>query len=127
MRPKILFLDSTETEHNIQWAAGFFEGEGNIRLGASKHANGKMYGTLRLTLAQVYREPLDTFKKIFGVGSVTGPYGPYNTTRQPHYQFAVSGETAKLVGLAMRPFLLIKGLQVDTAIEQYERFVNDKT
>ena len=113
--------------HDISWAAGFFEGEGNIRLAIQRHLNGNDYGTLRLTMAQVFREPLDVFRNVFGEGSVTGPYGPYSNTRQPHYQYAVSGQVAKLIATTMRPFLLTKGLQVDTAIEDYERFLNART
>lgn len=112
--------------HGVEWAAGFFEGEGNIRLNVQNHANGRVYATLRLTLAQVNRDPLDCFRDVFDEGSVTGPYGPYSTTRQAHYQYAVSGPRAIEVAGKMRPYLLFKGEQVDRAIKQYEEWLNGR-
>lgn len=104
-----------------QWAAGFFEGEGNARI----HKGVKpAYNRLFITIAQVKREPLDAFREIMGAGTVLGPYGPYSGTRQPHYQYNVSGRPSIQVAERLIPFLLGKREQVETALALYREVLD---
>lgn len=55
----------------LAWAAGFFDGEGNIH--AAKLPSGRKFLTLQVS--QVNRQPLDRFQKAVGsLGNVVGPY-----------------------------------------------------
>jgi hypothetical protein len=112
------------TTFGIEWAAGFFEGEGTAYVREHNKIN-KIYPCLSLAIAQVYREPLDEFQRIVGYGKVRGPYGPYSGNRQPHYQYAVSGSDAVTVAELLIPFLFRKGEQVQDALEVYQEYLND--
>lgn len=109
---------------DVGWAAGFFEGEGNARSPIERVA-GKDYAYLRLTIAQVHREPLDAFREVFGKGMVRGPYGPYSGNRQPHYQYMVHGADALIVANEMLPYLFHKGEQIKAALAIHMEHVND--
>jgi len=54
------------------WAAGFFDGEGHVRVDRSRWT-GK-YVTPVVTIGQKTPELLQRFKRAVGVGRVTGPY-----------------------------------------------------
>lgn len=101
----------------IAWAAGFFDGEGSVRIMKAEHKTG--YRRLCISIAQVDRRPLDYFRNTFGVGTVRGPYGPYFGNRQPYFQYMVHGAEAVLVGQKMLPFLLGKAEQVNSALTAY--------
>lgn len=109
--------------HSVEWAAGFLEGEGYIGF---KYFNNRVYGRkyprLTLSISQVYREPLDMFQKIFEVGSVLGPYGPYRENKQPYFMFSVSGDDAVKIIEATLPWLFRKGEQALEALEEYRRY-----
>lgn len=51
---------------NLAWAAGFIDGEGTF----SVYSSG---GSIRLTVGQKHREPLDKLVDTFKLGNVTGP------------------------------------------------------
>ncbi len=115
--PRIAFIEPTE----IAWAAGFFDGEGNIRFNKTNTVApgaSKSYGTLRLQVAQVHKEPLDRFQRaIGGVGKVYGPYVPTGTRRKTYHYFIVSGDKAIAAFHLLRPYLSsIKRSQGDVAI-----------
>jgi hypothetical protein len=108
---------------DIQWAAGFFEGEGNARIHKGYLPK---YNRLYLSIAQVKREPLDAFCEIVGAGTVLGPYGPYSTTRQAHYQYNVTGRPAIAVAERLIPYLLGKREQVENALSLYREVLDAK-
>lgn len=101
---------------SVEWCAGFFEGEGNFGINNAK--GGKSY--LKLQIAQVHREPLDAFCECMNVGKVLGPYGPYQTNKQPYYQYTLYGEPAKMVAQRMLPFLFAKADQIEKVLAQHE-------
>lgn len=102
----------------VQWAAGFFEGEGHIRW-----ADKKRSPFLHLEIAQVNREPLDAFRDIFGKGNVCGPYGPYAANKKPYYVYGVYGQDAEDIGLAMLPYVFGKANQITEAIKERGEYV----
>jgi LAGLIDADG-like domain len=72
----------------LAWAAGFFDGEGCFA------NNGTKYGTMRVNVSQITREPLERFQKALGVeatihfkknGGVTHP-------ERRIYQFVVTAD-----------------------------------
>jgi hypothetical protein len=78
------------TDLTCGWAAGFYEGEGNI---ASSSA------TLGLTIAQVNPEPLERFKALVGVGSIRATRNGRITV------FRVYGMAAQRVAMFLYPQL----------------------
>ena len=105
-----------------QWAAGFFEGEGYV--GVTHQTKPHKADRLVLTICQVDRRPLDTFRDIFDVGTVRGPYGPYAATKKAYYQYQTSGDNAVAVLQKMQPFLFRKNELAQAAIAEYEGLRN---
>jgi len=102
----------------LAWAAGFFDGEGNV--GCYKHSSYKQKTYLRLVaqIAQVDREVLDRFALAVG-GGVTGPY-PHKGRVNPYWRWHQEGtdEIQKIFDL-LHPYLSsIKVAQFSKAIEK---------
>ena len=80
----------------LAWAAGFFDGEGSTFLN-NRGARGRRWRpTVRLGIGQTDVRPLERFKAaVGGLGTVRGPYGPYQTSsyvmRTPRWQWDVQG------------------------------------
>lgn len=106
----------------IEWAAGFFEGEGSACVYNKTGYTSKKF---QLTLNQVNKEPLDVFRHIVGVGKVRGPYGPYKgqLNRQPIYLWKAVGDEAIIAFNLLLPYLLIKGEQI---VEKMQIFLDYK-
>lgn len=91
------------TVRDLEWAAGFLEGEGNFR-GVSK---GEM--TARVRCSQCNREPMDRIIAIFG-GSLS--FLPARTpNRQAVFQWQLSGARARGVMLTLYPLMSQKRKQ----------------
>ena len=75
-------------EVNLAWAAGFIDGEGCFVHVKTHRPNGKMYSDgVRLSAAQVNKEPLERLQKILG-GKIYGPYKVKNNINaRPFYQW----------------------------------------
>jgi len=101
---------------SIEWCVGFFEGEGNFRVNTAK--GGKLYPHLQV--AQVHREPLDAFHQQFNSGRIGGPYGPYQTNKQPYYNFVAYGDAAIEIARRLLPYLYHKGEQVRKVLDWYD-------
>ena len=85
-RSKVAKATMSPTLRDLEWAAGFLEGEGNFR-GASKGE-----GTARVRAVQVNREPMDKLVAMFG-GKLS-----YTVRKPPHqnvYQWQMSGARAR--------------------------------
>ena len=83
----------------LAWAAGFFEGEGSV--GAYYIKNGNRW-VLKLSIAQVEREPLDKFHAaIGGLGRVYGPYKQRNEKSSPQFLFMMNSFEACQAVIAM--------------------------
>lgn len=77
-------------------------------------------------MTQTSKEPLEKFKEIFGVGTVTGPYGPYQANKKASYQYNISGSEAKKVILLMLPYLFAKGDQAMKALLNHQETLSDR-
>lgn len=63
----------------LAWAAGFFDGEGNIRNQRS--------GAMIINIPQKDPCVLYRFRDAVDVGRIRGPYGPYGGGINPHWQY----------------------------------------
>jgi len=63
----------TPDTHELAWAAGFFDGEGNIRAKLNKQSP-RSYYYLAISINQVDPQVLERFRRAVGVGKVAGPY-----------------------------------------------------
>ncbi len=92
------------------WAAGFFDGEGNV---VRRKDNG-----IIVQIDQVDRDSLDRFREAVGAGHVLGPYGPYQANRQAYYKFSACGVVnVQTIYDALGPYLgLVKSMQFETAL-----------
>lgn len=101
---------------SIEWAAGFFEGEGSACVYSKTGHSSKKF---QLTLNQINKEPLDVFCNIIEVGKVRGPYGPYKSqlTKQPIYVWKAVGDEAIAACNRLMPYLLSKGKQIEDKMQ----------
>jgi len=87
----------------LAWAAGFFDGEGNIYY---SNKNKRRSPRLILQIAQVRREPLDKFQSVFNVGSIGGPYKPKTANSSPYFTYKVeSFQNVQFICAAFWEFL----------------------
>lgn len=114
----ILKITPTHREE-LAWAAGFLDGEACFKFYTANNDKGR--GRLAVTVAQVRREPLDRLATLFG-GTVRGPYGPYQNSKQAHFQWDTSSyERAETVIESIWPWLSDpKREQALQAIEEYK-------
>lgn len=89
------------TAIELAWAAGFFEGEGNVR---ARSGNGLAVPKLRLYIAQLDdRYPLDRFVAAVGAGRVVGPHLSRGERRR--WAVNVQSQAAHDVMERLRPYL----------------------
>lgn len=85
----------------LAWAAGLFDGEGNVRFGYQRNG----YGRIQLSVTQIHREVVDRFKVAVGAGAVYGPY-PRPLPQSPIYRYDATGiATTRAVIELIWPFL----------------------
>lgn len=107
-----------ETQIELAWSAGFLDGEGSF--GTYKESSSTSKYRYRIQCAQVHREPLDRLQAALG-GSVRGPYGPYKTTKQAYFQWAVHSDEAVNATYLLMPYLSsVKSEQATAAMEKRE-------
>lgn len=93
------------TEPDIAWFAGFFEGEGSIRLSSHNNRNGRVYATPCIDICQVNVIPLEKARDIFPDSKIYGPY-QYTSNRQPHFKWMVQGrEKVEKIYKLIAPYL----------------------
>lgn len=74
--------------HELAWAAGFFDGEGNICL---HFPHKDQSASAILAIKQIDRRPLDRFNiATLEIGKVYGPY-TYNYNKNPYFRYTVCG------------------------------------
>jgi hypothetical protein len=96
------------------WAAGFFDGEGCVRIKRDKRSGG-VYYQLWVSVGQKARGPLEVLRKRFG--------GQINFVRATEaWQWSIVSTQAEAMLREIQPYLVLKGPQVELALE----FQNDK-
>lgn len=92
---------------DIAWAAGFFDGEGCIRI-----AKRDKVFQLLIGVSQKVRAPIEDFVAIMGIGTVK----TFNYTNGG-FEVRYCGSKAVEVLKIMRPHLRLKAVEADLAIE----------
>lgn len=97
----------------VIWASGFFDGEGCVSLSCSRKKGREPSHTMRLTVFQIVREPLDLLQWLFG-GTVKrrNPAG----TSSAGWCWAIGGAQSADALEEMLPFLLVKHAQAIVAV-----------
>lgn len=77
------------SREELAWAAGFFDGEGNIRFDPRP---GRKNGWCQMQIAQTDRRVLDRFQTaVMGIGKVYGPYKQRHPKSKPYFQYSAQG------------------------------------
>jgi hypothetical protein len=76
--------------HELAWAAGFFDGEGNIRA-KPNNQHARIYYHPVIFIPQIDPQVLERFRHAVGRGKVSGPYDRtrYAPNRQPQWYYEV--------------------------------------
>lgn len=86
----------------LAWAAGFFDGEGNVGIGK----RGRHWRKIVLTIAQTEPTTLHRFAAAVGFGKVRGPYARKNPLHRPVWYWSVEGPyRCEAVMSSLWPFL----------------------
>lgn len=101
-----------DANEKLIWAAGFFDGEGYIRV--AKASPGRAVGHLKVNITQVIREPLELFRELFGGGIYTAPRGSASRQHADRWE-AVSATAARALE-AMLPYLVVKREHAEIAL-----------
>lgn len=100
---------------SLEYLAGFIDGEGSIQISRNKvHFSGKRIYSLRLSVHQIDRRPLDELN-VRWPGSLR-LHSNRPTNARPIWEYVVTGSTAADVITSIRPFLVSKGEQADLAL-----------
>lgn len=106
---ELAYLEQELDPLELAWAAGFFDGEGNVSMYTKKSP---MQSIRRPYLVvQIGQggstEELERFVKAVGIegATVLGPYGPYGKARLPVYRVMIVGNRARLVMDKLAPLL----------------------
>lgn len=96
---------------NIAWAAGFFDGEGNVSYARSYPSakTGRVTAQLCAQIAQKgdNREVLEVFQHAVGFGKIYGPY-PYKTPagrREEKYVLVYNTDEVERLLIVLKPYL----------------------
>jgi hypothetical protein len=112
------------SETDLAWAAGFFDGEGHCRWNIC--TNKKWHsGQCKMDMAQTKSpELLEKFLKAVGVGSIVGPYGPYQKKHHsPAWYWRCSGDDVVTTYTKLKPYLgTVKRQQIEDALETKRKF-----
>lgn len=103
----------------LAWAAGLFDGEGNVRL-IRKHV-GSQRGQPHLSIAQVNPIVLQRFRDAVGIGKVYGPYLQRTANRRPYFVYSGGGFPSIQAVIAMIWSFLspVKKEQARTTLSAY--------
>lgn len=107
---------------NLDWCAGFFDGEGTV--GLWKNRAGRASSKARRLTASVgqnVREPLDVFARVTGLGKVRGPYRNSNGGNTS-YQWSVAGQDVVELMYLLYDRLVLKRGQFEDAVRQYKTY-----
>lgn len=116
-----LLFDHLNSNGELYWAAGFFDGEGYVGTVKTNAYKQKQYYKLCVTIAQGTLAPLERFQGAVKTGTIYGPY-KYGTNRKQYWQFNSSNtKDAIKIMESILPYLCsTKQLQYAEALKRYE-------
>jgi hypothetical protein len=109
----------SHTEADLAYAAGFFDGEGHIRI--QRHSTRCDTMTLQVQLSQATPQPLEWFVEKFG-GTTRGRTIPYRGGRRTIYNWQASSGVAERFLRAIYPYLRCKKDEAEVALLFRETF-----
>lgn len=98
-------------EHLIIWAAGFFDGEGHIRMVHRKS------WSMALTIPQCETSSLERLQGLFGGNVYKDTYVDKFPNRRPIWKWYIGGERAKIALKEMLPYLTVKHARANEVFE----------
>lgn len=101
------------TSEKVAYAAGFFDGEGHIRI--QRHSKRGSF-MLQISAVQATLTPLPLFAELFG-GTVHKRIMQYRGTPRAQYTWQASSKSAEMALRAMLPYLLVKLDEAQLALE----------
>ena len=67
----------------LNWSAGFFEGEGTLRINRGRAGS---HSTMGFQIINCDLSALERFRAgVAGIGDIGGPYGPYGVSKKKTY------------------------------------------
>jgi hypothetical protein len=97
----------------VAYAAGFFDGEGHIRI--QRHSRRGSY-MLQISAVQATECPLPLFQQLFG-GTVKKRVMHYRGTLRAQYTWQTSSRSAENALRAMLPYMRVKTDEAELALE----------
>lgn len=97
-----------QSEAEIAWAAGFFDGEGSLSILILNWRKTQRGFNVRVAAqcSQVIKEPLDKLCDLFG-GNVLGPYRN-KSSHKSHYRWHLTGPKLAAFLTAIEPYSIVK-------------------
>lgn len=102
--------------HSLSYIAGFFDGEGCVRIKKANHSNNSYYLSVHITNSN--KKALNFIKNIFG-GKI---YFQEKGKNLKIYQYLLSSTEAVMFLKAIRCFSIIKVKQIDLAIKFHKKY-----
>lgn len=104
---------------SIEWAAGFYEGEGNCAFVDNRDKDKGC--NIQMKVTQVDREPLEWFREAVGVGVIYGPKQHRERGQDYYIWCCYKGVEVVTVSAQLRPYLSTRRReQIDTVLELWE-------
>ena len=104
---------------DLAYAAGFFDGEGHIRI--QQHSARCRTFMLQVTATQATLFPLDWFQEHFG-GTVSSRLQGYRGEQRAQYTWQASSAVAERFLLAILPYLQVKRDEAELALQFRKTF-----
>ncbi len=108
------------TSEELAYAAGFFDGEGHIRI--VQHSKKTRCTMLQVSVTQATEKPLDQFVRAFG-GTLHRRMVGYKGIKKVRYDWQSSNGVAERFLRAVLPFLRNKADEAAVALEYRDRVV----
>lgn len=109
---------TVQQEVELSYLAGFFDGEGHIRI--SKHSKRGSY-MLQISVVQAEQNPLQFFKEVFG-GTISSRLTDYRGGKRALFTWQASSKVAEEALRAMLPYLRTKDYEALIALEFRKTF-----
>lgn len=119
-------MSNVWNREDLAWAAGFVDGEGNIRLSTTKSrkTDQRQYCHIVLSVAQCDRRVLDKLQGVLHMGTVYGPYKAKRNNHRDFYRFTTHSfeESQCAIGLLWNWLGCVKRDQATNSITAYHKF-----
>jgi hypothetical protein len=114
----VLLLGLNMEQLKIAYAAGFFDGEGHIRI--TQHSTRGSY-MLQISAIQATPEPIEFLKELFG-GTISKRFTIYKGGMKAVFTWQTSSKAAEITLLKMLPYLICKKDEAELALQFRKTF-----